>query len=135
MQRIGRLPPRNRLRHSKRAQPLWQWHQRLGHLNNADVKRLEAYNQDVKLSDGKERFCEPCTISKQHIIPSHIPQERAKAKFDRIHIDIAGGGATLPPAISNAIEDGEFDYKNADTPSLRGARYFMIITDDYSRYR
>src|SRR5450755_1928930 len=64
MQRIGRLPPRNRLRHSKRAQPLWQWHQRLGHFNNADVKRLEAYNQDIKLSDGKERFCEPCTISK-----------------------------------------------------------------------
>jgi hypothetical protein len=96
---------------------------------------LEAYNQDVKLSDGKERFCEPCTISKQHAILNHIPQERAKAKLDRIHINIAGGSATLPPAINNAIEDGEFDYKNANTPSFRGARYFIIITNDYSRYR
>ena len=135
MQRIRRLPPKNRLRHLKRAQSLWQWHQRLKHLNNADVKRLEAYNQNVKLSDRKKRFCELCTISKQHTIPSHIPQERAKAKLDRIHIDIASGDATLPPAISNAIEDSEFNYKNIDTPSLRGARYFMIITNDYSRYR
>jgi histone deacetylase 1/2 len=99
------------------------------------VKKLEAFNHEIKLSDGKERFCEPCTISKQHAIPSHTPQERAKARLDLIHIDIAGGGATLPSTVATAMEDGEFDYKNADTPSLRGARYFMIIIDDYSRYR
>jgi hypothetical protein len=37
--------------------------------------------------------------------------------------------------LSVTIEDGEFDYKNTDTLSFRGARYFIIITDDYSRYR
>jgi hypothetical protein len=58
-----------------------------------------------------------------------------EARLDRIHIDIDGGGATLPPAIAQAIDDSEFDYKDASQPSVRDARYFILITDDYSRYR
>ena len=88
------------LRRSKRAQPLWQWHQRLGHLNYEDVKQLESHNFDVKLSDGKALFCEPCTLGKQHAIPSHEPQPREEARLDRIYIDIAGGGVILPPVIA-----------------------------------
>jgi hypothetical protein len=96
---------------------------------------LESHNFDVKLSDGKTRFCELYTLGKQHAIPNHKSQSRAEAKLNRIHIDIAGGSATLPPTIAKAIEDSEFDYKNASQPSMRGARYFILITDDYSRYR
>jgi hypothetical protein len=65
------------------------------------------------MSDGKARFCELCTWSKQHTILNHESQPRAEARFDRIYIDIAGEGATLSLIIAKAIEDGEFDYKNA----------------------
>jgi hypothetical protein len=71
--RSGKQLPRRQLRRSKRAQPLWQWHQRLGHLNYEDVKQLESHNFDVKLSNGKTLFCELCTLGKQHAIPSHEP--------------------------------------------------------------
>jgi hypothetical protein len=96
---------------------------------------LESHNFDVKLSDGKALFCELCTLGKQYTIPSDKSQPREEVMLDRIHINIAGGGATLPPAIAQAIEDSEFDYKDASQPSVRGARYFMLITDGYSRYR
>jgi hypothetical protein len=48
------------------------------------------------MSDAKERFCEPCRYGKQTATPNHTPQARAKARLERIHIDLAGGGATLP---------------------------------------
>jgi hypothetical protein len=133
--RSGKQFPRRQLRRSKRAQPLWQWHQRLGHLNYEDIKQLESHNFDIKLSDDKALFCEPCTLGKQHTIPSHESQPREEARLDRIHIDIAGGGATLSSTIAQAIEDSEFDYKNASQPSVRDARYFIFIINGYFRYR
>jgi hypothetical protein len=96
---------------------------------------LELFNFDIKLYDGKIRLCELYTLSKQYAISNHAPQIRAKTRLERIYIDIAGGGATLPPAIAKAIEKGEFDYKNASQFSLRDTRYFMMIINDYSRYR
>jgi hypothetical protein len=70
-------------------------------------------------------------VGKQHAIFNYISQTSAKARLDKIYIDIAGGGATLPPIIAKAIENGEFDYKDASQSSVRGARYFIIIIDDY----
>jgi hypothetical protein len=52
---------------------LWQWHQRLGHLNNEDVKRLTSCIR-IKISDAKERFCELCKYRKQTANPSHTPK-------------------------------------------------------------
>jgi hypothetical protein len=40
----------------------------------------------------------------------------------KIYIDITGGDATLLSAITEIIEDSEFDYKNASQSSVRGAR-------------
>jgi hypothetical protein len=123
------------------APTLWQWHQRLGHLNNEDVKRL-ALCIGIKMSDAKERFCESCRYGKQTANPSHTPRARAKARLDRIHINLVSGGATLPPTIKTisilnpgTVFEEEFDYELADVASTKGARYFMLITDDYSRYR
>jgi hypothetical protein len=96
---------------------------------------LESHNFDVKLSDGKTLFCESCTLGKQYAISSHESQPREEVRLDRIYINITDGGATLPLTITQAIEDSEFDYKDASQPSVRGARYFMLITDGYSRYR
>jgi hypothetical protein len=74
---------------------------------------LESYNFDIKLSDGKARFCESYTLNKQHIIFNYESQPRAEARLDRIYINIVDGSATLSPAIIKAIENGEFDYKDA----------------------
>jgi hypothetical protein len=96
---------------------------------------LESYNFDIKLSDGKTRFCELYTLDKQYIIFNYKSQSRAEARFDKIYINIAGGGAILSSAIAEAIEDSEFDYKNANQSSVRDARYFIFIIVDYFRYR
>jgi hypothetical protein len=96
---------------------------------------LESHNFDIKLSDGKILFCELYTLGKQYIIPSHESQSREEIRLDRIYINIAGGDAILSSAITQAIEDSEFDYKNASQPSMRDARYFMLIINGYSRYR
>jgi hypothetical protein len=96
---------------------------------------LELFNFDIKFPDGKIRFCEPYILDKQYIIFNHASQTRAKARLERIYIDIAGGGAILSSAIVKIMEENEFDYKNANQFSLRNAYYFMIIIDDYSRYR
>jgi hypothetical protein len=47
-----------------RALPLERWHQRLGHLNHADVKQLATYSSQIKLANNKELFCEPCIYGK-----------------------------------------------------------------------
>jgi GAG-pre-integrase domain len=74
-----------------RALPLERWHQRLGHLNHADVKQLATYSSQIKLANNKELFCEPCTYGKQYAIPNYEPQPRAEAIFDLIHVDLSGG--------------------------------------------
>jgi GAG-pre-integrase domain len=56
-----------------RALPLERWHQRLGHLNYADVKQLATYSSQIKLANNKELFCEPCIYNKQYIILNHEP--------------------------------------------------------------
>jgi hypothetical protein len=58
------------------------------------------------------------------------PQPRAKAIFDLIYIDLGGGKKSLPKTNSRILT---FD---DDIPlTSKSAKYFMIITDDYSRYR
>jgi hypothetical protein len=47
-----------------RALFLERWHQRLGHLNHADVKQLATYSSQIKLANNKELFCESCTYGK-----------------------------------------------------------------------
>lgn len=113
-----------------RALPIETWHKRLGHLNYADVKQLATYSSQIKLANTKESFCEPCIYGKQHAIPNHEPQTRAKAMFDLIHIDLGGGRTTLPIANSRMLI-----FDDDITPTPKGAKLFMIITDDYSRYR
>jgi hypothetical protein len=96
---------------------------------------LKSHNFDIKLSDGKARFCELYTLNKQYAISNYKSQSRAEARLDKIYINIADGSAILSSIIAKAIEDSEFDYKNVNQSSVRGVRYFMLITDDYSRYR
>ena len=47
-----------------RALSLKRQHKRLGHLNYADVKQLATHNNQIKLANNKELFCESCAYSK-----------------------------------------------------------------------
>jgi hypothetical protein len=114
----------------RRALPLKRWHKRLGHLNYANVKQLATHSSQIKLANKKKLFCESCTYSKQHAIPNHKPQTRAEAIFDLIHINLGGGKNSLPKANSRMLT---FDDDIPPTP--KGAKYFIIIIDDYSRHR
>ena len=76
-----------------------------------------------------------CTLDKQYTTPSHAPQQRTEVKLDKIHIDLAGGGVTLRSTIHSTTGTVEFIYDNADTPTTKNSRYFMLITDNYSRHR
>ena len=72
----------------------------------------------MKISERDEEHrirCGACVQGKQYGIPSRDPMTRATTKLGLIHIDLGGGGNI--------------------TPSVGGAKYYMIITDDLTRYR
>jgi hypothetical protein len=94
------------------------------------VKQLATYSSQIKLANNKKLFCEPYTYNKQHARPNHEPQARAEARFDLIHIDLDGGRTTLPMANSRMLI-----FDDDIPPTLKSSKYFMIVTDDYTRYR
>jgi hypothetical protein len=96
----------------------------------------------IKISDAKERFCELYKYGKQTANSSYTFKIRVKAKLDRIHINLISGDATLPLIIktinilnSGTVFEEKFDYELADVANIKNARYFILIIDDYSRYR
>jgi hypothetical protein len=94
------------------------WHRRLGHLNMDAVQRLATQVDGMKIRERDEEHrprCGACIQGKQHRIPSRDPMTRATTKLGLIHVDLGGGGNI--------------------TPSVGGAKYYMIITDDLTRYR
>lgn len=97
------------------------WHRRLAHLNVADVAKLASMVNGMDIDSSKEvsNFCEPCVLGKQHRTPSRTPMTRATTKFERIHTDLGGGGNTL----------------TQDITTDSGNRYYVVFTDDYTRYR
>jgi hypothetical protein len=94
------------------------------------VKQLATNSSQIKLANKKELFCESCAYGKQHAIPNHEPQTRAETAFDLIHVNLGGGKNSLPKTNSRMLT---FDDDIPPTP--KGAKYFMIITDNYSRHR
>ena len=74
---------------------------------------------NIKNNNKQDHFCEACTLGKQHCTPSRQPMDRATTKFERIHTDIEGGGNTL----------------TRDTVTDSGNRYYIVFTDDFTRYR
>jgi len=64
------------------------------------------------------------------VIFSYISQTRAKSRLDKIHINLDGGGYTLPP-IKVKLLAFEEDFLFI----VKGCLYFMIFINDYSRYR
>ena len=93
------------------------WHQRFGHLNLSDLKKLASENMVEGISiDAKalEEPCEGCALGKQARYPFPKKSEsKTKELLELIHSDVCG-----PMNIA----------------SVGGSLYFVSFTDDYSGY-
>ncbi len=92
---------------------LLTWHERLGHQNIGYVKQFhKTFNIGF---DGKsEFFCEACMYGKHHRLPFTRSNNRAEAVGDLVHTDVCGP---------------------MQEKSIGGARYFLLIKDDFSNFR
>lgn len=89
------------------------WHKRMGHLNIADVKRLESCAEGVKISSKEvDCVCIPCCEAKQTRFPFPPSNSRANALLEIIHTDLCGP---------------------METSSAGGGKYFITFVDDFSR--
>jgi hypothetical protein len=97
---------------------------------------------EIKISDIKERFYEFCRYRQWTANLSHTSKIRIKAKLNRIYINLINGDATLLSIIkiinifnSNIVFEEEFDYELIDVTNIKGVRYFILIINNYSKYR
>jgi len=105
----------NTVRHSRTSGSLMEWHQWLGHLGFADIKRLASTTMDIKITGSTTNpTCEHSHAGKQMRKPNAAPAtHRASEPLRLIHSDLAGP---------------------MSTDSLGGARYFLLFIDDFSRH-
>ncbi|KAL5553960.1 hypothetical protein UlMin_041361 [Ulmus minor] len=87
------------------------WHQRLGHPSNPPLHLLSKSMPEIFFNS--HDFCDVCPLAKQTRLPFSKSIVCTSAPFDLIHCDIWG-----PHKIY----------------SFSGARYFLTIVDDFSRY-
>ena len=86
------------------------WHRRMGHLNEADLKKLVSISKGMVLSH-KPRvrpICEACTKAKSSRKVSRRMQHEVLEKLGKIHIDLGGP---------------------FNVPSINGAKFYMLLTD------
>ena len=86
------------------------WHRRMGHLNEADLKRLVNMSKGIMLSQ-KPRvrsICEACTKAKSQRKVSRRVQREVLEKLGKIHVDLGGP---------------------FNVPSVDGAKFYMLLTD------
>lgn len=93
------------------------WHQRLGHLNFIDIRKLADMAKGIRICpeiDNQDRkFCVSCLEGKMHCQYNKQSSTRASKKLELIHSDLCG---PFP------------------TNSVSGSRYFIIFVDDATRF-
>lgn len=100
---------------SEQDDNLIRWHQRYGHLNIKDLKKLRnnmVCGMNLK-SNANEIKCEICAKCKIHAQPHKPSTHRETKVLGLVHSDICGP---------------------MKTESLGGAKYFVTFIDDCSRY-
>ena len=92
------------------------WHERLGHVGQHSLKDLIKKNlvEGVKVDKCENSFCEPCVLGKAHKLPFNKKIVRKTVPGEYIHSDVGGP---------------------IETPSLSGARFYVLFKDDASAYR
>jgi transposase InsO family protein len=98
------------------VQELQKWHQRYGHLNVADLKKMKNENMVLGMNfpnKSNDLKCETCAKCKIRVQPFTQSVNREKELLGLVHSDICGP---------------------MGTESLGGAKYFVTFIDDCSRY-
>ena len=75
------------------TKPITDWHRFLGHGNLADIAKLPAVSNNMRISAGnvpKSTLCEICVMGKATQRVSKIPDARGKSRFDSVYCDING---------------------------------------------
>lgn len=96
------------------------WHQRLCHLNHAQIRSMASQNlvEGLMLSGDTQHpsFCVGCVLGKIHRTPFPVKEDRtyAAAIGGIIHADVCGP---------------------MNEKTVAGAAYFVLFKDDYSHYR
>lgn len=109
-------PPSHAVSNHSESNQIALWHERYGHLNIPDLKKLQ--NKEMVrgldgLTGSKHFECETCLLGKIHEDTYHDSDYRADRNLALVHSDLCG------------------PFKTA---SLGGAKYFMTFLDDHSRY-
>ena len=86
------------------------WHRRMGHLNEADLKRLVSISDGISLTQQPRTnaICEACQKAKSTRKVSRRIQREIHEKLGKIHMDLGGP---------------------FNVPSYSGAKYYMLLTD------
>ena len=95
------------------VQSLAEWHRKLAHIHYGQVRKMLKESKTV-FDDDHNPFCADCLIGKQHRLPFPVSDSRATKLCELIHADVCGP---------------------FEVPSLGGAKYFLLLKDDYSGYR
>lgn len=91
------------------------WHRRLGHLNQSCMEKLKEVSTGVDFNCVDPNKCEECLLGKQTSKPGSRKRrkgQRATQKLQLVHSDLCG-----PMKV----------------PTWNGARYLMMLTDDFTR--
>ncbi|CAL8991331.1 unnamed protein product [Prunus brigantina] len=87
------------------------WHKRLGHLSTGPMRVLSQTVPSISFNFHSQ--CDVCPLAKQTRLPFSLSSISTNKPFELIHCDIWG-----PHRL----------------PTSSGARYFLTIVDDYSRF-
>lgn len=97
----------------KTVESLSVWHNRLAHQNMKQVKHF-LNQKKINFIEDKNFVCEKCLAGKQHRMPFENSVSRASKPLELVHADVCGPMETI---------------------SLGGARYFLLLKDDFTSYR
>lgn len=90
------------------------WHNKLAHQNINHIKNFLT-SREVRYIDDSENFvCESCLAGKQQRSRFKNSLSRAEKPLELVHADVCGP---------------------METTSLGGARYFLLLKDDFTNYR
>lgn len=89
------------------------WHERLAHQNIKYVRNILKKHKIKYVDDWNDNVCTGCVYGKQHRISHPINPKVAENILDMIHVDLC----------------------EMNMHSLGGAKYFLLLKDDFSHYR
>ncbi|RVW25398.1 Retrovirus-related Pol polyprotein from transposon RE1 [Vitis vinifera] len=89
------------------------WHQRFGHPSGVILQKIFHTCNISHNSNKTVDVCNACCCAKSHKLPFSLSTSRASSPLELIHADLWGP---------------------APVPSSTGARYFLLLMDDYSRF-